>query len=354
MNKQLQVGINYPWINYGWDFGDPPPGWTGGLSVTEWRARQRQHIAADLQQFASLGLFAVRWFILGDGTNYGFGDDAPHLVDKRWSAQPLPAAHAFHQALFDDFTFALETCADLKLQFVPALLDFHWSFPGEPVANTPVVKQGRAQIVIDPAKRAAFFDRVLEPLLDISEKHKETIYAWELINEPEWCTNPRDLAPSQIPPDDKQQVPQEIMRDFIAEGVHRINARQSFPSTIGFAQHETLAEWDSPGLGVTRHQFHYYAQNKRKLPDHSYSDEYPCFLGEFASAVERDWPELKRQGLAQTISNRLQNVTEKGYPATFLWSARGSDPATAWTQAKQAEMLAYLRAANETTTVQTG
>ena len=25
-----------------------------------------------------MGIFALRWFILGDGTNYGLGDDAPH------------------------------------------------------------------------------------------------------------------------------------------------------------------------------------------------------------------------------------------------------------------------------------
>lgn len=344
--SSLQVGINYPWINYGWDFGAPPPGWTGGKPLDEWRAQQRRDIVADLSQFGAMGLFAVRWFILGDGTNYGFGPDAPQLVNRRWHAEVLPAEHPFHQQLFEDFAFVLETCANLKLKFVPALLDFHWSFPGEPVANTPVVKQGRADIVLDPAKRDAFFDRVLEPLLEISARYQDTIYAWELINEPEWCTNPRNIAPSQIPADDKQQVPQEIMRDFIAEGVRRINSKNAFRSTIGFAHHETLEEWDSPGLGITLHQFHYYAQNKRKLPAHSYSDEYPCFIGEFASAVERDWPELKRQGLQQTIQQRLANVAEKGYPAAFLWSARGSDPATAWTKAKQEEILAFLQSAS--------
>jgi hypothetical protein len=206
-----------------------------------------------------------------------------------------------------------------------------------------VVKGGRAEIVTDPAKREAFFDNVLEPLLDISVKYRETIYAWELINEPEWCTNPHHLAPSQIPPGEKQSVPLEIMRDFIAEGVRRINSRYAFRSTVGFAHYETLHEWDSAALGVTLHQFHYYAQNKHKLPAHTFSDEFPCFIGEFASAVERDWPELKKQGLQQTIINRLNWVVEKGYPAAFLWSARGSDPATAWTQAKQEETLAFLQ-----------
>lgn len=348
-NNSFLVGINYPWINYGWDFGDPPPGWTGGPPVAEWRAQQRRQIATDLAEFARLGLFAVRWFVMGDGTNYGFGDDAPQLVDGRWSAKPLSAEHAFHEQMLDDFSFVLQTCAELKLKFVPALLDFHWCFPGEPVANTPVVKGGRAEIVLDLAKREAFFERVLEPLLDISVKYRDIIYAWELINEPEWCTNLRPLAPAQMPPDEKQAVPLEIMRDFIVEGVRRINARGAFRSTVGFAHYATLDKWDSAALGVTLHQFHYYAQNKHALPPHTFFDEYPCFIGEFASAVERDWPELKKQGLQQTITHRLNWVAEKGYPAAFLWSARGSDPATAWTRAQQEEMLAFLQPTNKDT-----
>ena len=348
-NKPFQLGINYPWLNYGWDFGDPPPGWAGA-DVAAWRAKNRRDIVADLLQFAELGLFAVRWFVLADGTNYGFGAEAPQLVNDRWRAQPLPASHAFHPQLFEDFVFLLETCSDLKIQFVPVLLDFHWAFPGEAVPNTPVVKGGRADLIIDEHKRGAFFDTTLEPLLDLSEKYRETIYAWELINEPEWATNPRNIAPSQIPADDKQTVPLEVMRDFIADGIRRINARNAFRSTIGFAHRETIDEWDSAALGVTLHQFHYYAQNKSKLPPHVFSDEYPCFVGEFASAHERDWPELKKQKRTQAITHRLNWLIEKGYPSAFIWSARGSDPATEWTQTKQVETLAFLRTSggNET------
>lgn len=340
--NNFQLGINYPWLNYGWDFGEPPPGWAGA-NVAAWRANNRRDIVADLLKFKGLGLFAVRWFLLADGTNYGLGIEAPQQVNGRWQAEPLPAGHDFYQQCLNDFAFVLEACADLQVKFVPVLLDFHWAFPGEPVAKTPVVKGGRAEIIIDEAKREAFFDAVLEPLLDISENYQDTIYAWELINEPEWCTNPRRIAPSQIPPDEKQSVPLDVMRDFIAAGIHRINARQAFRSTVGFAHRETIDEWESAALGVTLHQFHYYAQNKSKLPPHVFSDESPCFVGEFASACERDWPELKKQKLAQTVSNRLNWLIEKGYPSAFIWSARGCDPATEWTSKIQDTTLAFLQ-----------
>jgi hypothetical protein len=342
LSTNFQLGINYPWLNYGWDFGDPPPGWAGA-DVAAWRAQNRRDIVADLLKFKELGLFAVRWFLLADGTNYGFGAEAPQQVNGRWQAQPLPAGHAFYQQALADFAFVLEACADVKLQFVPVLLDFHWAFPGEAVANTPVVKGGRAEIIIDEAMRDDFFDVMLEPLLDISEQYKDTIYAWELINEPEWCTNPRRIVASNIAADDKQSVPLDVMRDFIAAGIRRINARQAFRSTIGFAHRETVDDWDSAALGVTLHQFHYYAQNKSKLPPHIWSDEYPCFVGEFASATERDWPELKKQKLTQTIDNRLNWIVEKGYPSAFIWSARGSDPATEWTNKIQEATLAFLQ-----------
>ena len=111
-----------------------------------------------------------------------------------------------------------------------------WEWSESPVVvdvcqKTGVIKGGRSSVVTDPEQRAQFFENVLEPLLVISLRYPETIYAWELINEPEWCTNPRNLAPSQIPPDDKQTVPQEIMRDFIAEGVRRINSKNASRSS---------------------------------------------------------------------------------------------------------------------------
>jgi hypothetical protein len=56
---------------------------------------------------------------------------------------------------------------------------------------------------------------------------------------------------------------------------------------------------------------------------------------------------LKKQGFAANRYQPVGLVVEKGYPAAFLWSARGSDPATAWTQAKQEETLAFLQPASK-------
>jgi len=358
-SNRLLVGINYPWIDYGWDFGDPPATWVNAQNLPAWREQKRQRLVEDFTRFADHGLFAVRWFILPDGTNYGTGGEAPRKIGDHWTFAPLPRQHEFHQRLVEDFEFVLQTCARLRLQLVPALIDFHWCNHGVAAdAEGYVVKGGRADIINDPAKRDAFFEVVLEPLLEVSTRYPQAIYAWELMNEPEWVTTTKPLAKHR--PEENKTVRQDQMLEFLRQGIGRINGKRllngeaAFRSTVGFANYETLTNWDSAGLGITLHQFHFYAQNDGKLPKHVFSSEYPCFIGEFATAPQRDWTELKKKKLDQTIPNRLKWVEEKGYPAAFLWSAlpllasgKGPDEATCWTPREIQDTVAYIRSLRE-------
>ncbi|MEP7340969.1 MAG: hypothetical protein ABI977_24770 [Acidobacteriota bacterium] len=346
-SKQLMVGINYPWIDYGWDFGDPPAAWVNTQNLPAWREQKRNRIITDFTRFADHGLFAVRWFILPDGTNYGTGNEAPRQNNSHWAFAPLPQQHEFHKHLAEDFEFVLQTCAKLRLQLVPSLIDFHWCHHGTVAdAELGIVKGGRADIVTDATKRDAFFDAVLEPLLEISLRYPQAIYAWELMNEPEWVTATKPLK--KYRPNQNKTVPQDRMLDFLRSGIGRINGKRladgspAFRSTIGFAHHDTLFDWDSASLGATLHQFHFYAQKNGKLPKNVFSDEYSCFIGEFATAVQKDWTELKKKQLGQTIPNRLKWIEEKGYPAAFLWSAQAMDVATNWTQREIEDTVAYI------------
>lgn len=351
---RLLVGINYPWIDYGWDFGDPPAAWVNWPNLPAWREQKRRRIVEDFTRFADQGLFAVRWFVLPDGTNYGTGDDGPQQIDGHWTFDPLSPQHPFHHHFLEDFEFVLETCAKLRLQLVPSLIDFHWCHNGTVAdAKSNIVKGGRATIINHPNKREEFFDTVLEPLLAVSLRYPQTIYAWELMNEPEWVTTTQPLPKHK--PEENKTVTQKRMLEFLREGIGRINGKllpakgsvpsqQAFRSTVGFAHHDTLFDWDSAGLGITLHQFHFYAQKDGKLPPHNFSAEYPCFIGEFATAVQKDWTELKKKRLGQTVPNRLKWIEEKGYPAAFLWSAQAVDVATKWTQSEIQDTVAYINA----------
>jgi hypothetical protein len=347
--RNFQIGINYPWIDYGWDFGDPPSAWVDPQHVAEWREKKRKQMGEDFRAFAEMGLFAVRWFMLADGLSYGTGNESPKEAGGSWVFDPLPRDHSFHKQLFDDFEFVLKTCAEAGIKFVPSLIDFHWCHQGTAAdANAGIIKGGRYEIIRDKSKREEFFDYVLEPLLEISARYHDSIYAWELINEPEWVTYSPSIFKTHK--DANRTVLQSDMLEFIAGGIGRINNRRmpggdrAFHSTVGFAHWDAIDSWNSPGLGVTLHQYHYYAPDHRKLPGRNYPNLNQCFIGEFATTFHRGWPDLAKGDMARTIPARLKCVEEKGYPAAFLWSARATDEATTWTKYDQEETVGFIRA----------
>jgi hypothetical protein len=340
----MLVGINYPWIDYGWDFGDPPSAWVGSESLAEWRGRKRKKIEADFGRFASQGIFAVRWFLLADGLNYGTGQFAPREEAGSWTFDPLPYGDPFYDRLRNDFEYVLQACEKNGLKLFPSLMDFYWCRRGVPAKrDRGIVKGGRYDIIRDPAKRRDFFDRVLEPLLACSMSYRESIYAWELINEPEWAV--RNFLPFAR----SRTVSKKEMQLFLAEGMHRVNRNRlpdgtgAFQSSIGFAHWKSMGNWNAEDLGITLHQFHYYAQRNRDLPIYSRLKVRPCVVGEFATAVEREWPALRSVKNKQTTADRLSCIEEKGYPACFLWSANAVDRATRWTEKEQQEVIAYTR-----------
>src|ERR1051326_782510 len=197
----MQVGVNYPWFDYGWDFGAAPAGWRPSPTP-----RWFPEIDLHLRHFQRLGISVVRWFILGDGLTYGSGDAAPRqdpALDAEWRFDAPPP----DQTLIDHFAELLRRFDSVSAEahpilLLPVLVDFHFCEPGiQPLtlrgaagstmmpADPNWVKQGRADTIANPATRATFFDRVLAPLLDVSDAHRNAVYAWELINEPEWVTD---------------------------------------------------------------------------------------------------------------------------------------------------------------------
>jgi hypothetical protein len=344
----MLIGINYPWINYGWDFGDPPPSWVPVQKLAAWRERKLEQIDMDFALFASQGISAVRWFLLGDGLNFGMDELAPRKTSGKWTFDPLPAGHSFYERIRDDLESVLEICRVHGLKLFPSLIDFHWCRGGKPVPGKPgIIKGGRQDIVRDREKGQAFFDRLLDPLLESSARYQGSVYAWEVINEPEWVVR---KGPVFREKDGRRSVSQQEMREFILEGVRRINAKQSpdgsaaFPSSVGFAHWKSLEEWDADGLAITLHQFHYYAQGQGDLPEYSDLKIHPCVIGEFATAMGREWPDLKQLDKDQSTGNKLCRIEEKGYPACFMWSARAVDKSTRWTEEEHRQVIAYTGA----------
>ena len=175
---RMQVGVNYPWLDYGWDFGLGPPEWRGNRTTPRWYGE----VNKQLEHLHDLGITVVRWFVLADGLTYGTGDSAPTLNGGRWRFDP-PVLGTDILEHFDELLqriSAFNTSRTAPVRLLPVLIDFHFCSPGtmpvlqpDPVdplgtvANPGWVKQGRADAILDPAKRRRFLDRVLGPLLEV-------------------------------------------------------------------------------------------------------------------------------------------------------------------------------------------
>jgi hypothetical protein len=229
---------------------------------------------------------------------------------------------------------------------LPVLVDFGFFEGGrQPVHAHPAassapadpgwVKGGRADAVNDAARRRAFLEGALAPLLRISRPHARLIHAWEIVNEPEWVTrgwHPRD--PGGLP------LAEDAMRAFVLEASAAIRAA-GFSPTVGFARRETIAR-ARLDCGA---QLHHYAGGRRRLE--TTDPARPALLGELATATSSDpWPDLPAR--SQGVLERLALAERRGYPLALLWSAlplvsRDADRHSRWDAEVEREIARFTR-----------
>lgn len=329
----MRVGVNYPWFDYGWDFGLGPLTWRGARTTPRWYDVVDDH----LRHFQRLGISVVRWFVLADGLTYGVDAEAPALdaaARRAWCFDPPPLSEVcleHFDRLLERFALA---CADGRppIQLLPVFVDFHFCATGTCAVRAPAtpdprvpaegdgwVKGGRAMAVIDTDRRRRFLDQALEPLLAAGTRHREAIYAWEIINEPDWVTtgwHPNPLA--------RTPVSEAAMRAFIAEGADRIRAA-GFRPTVGFGSVRALRR---SGALTDLSQLHHYPNGRTGLTGDIVTPGAPWILGEFATAERDVWPELPPE--RQRVLDRLRLARSEGCGLAIPWSFLGQDRHTSW------------------------
>jgi len=339
----MKVGINYPWLHCGWDFGPEPPGYG---------PRRSDEVRADLTRLAAAGVRIVRWFVLADGFTYGTALAAPRRVKGRFR---FDAEARLAPGFLDDFAALLALCSELGLQLLPVLVDHMFAFPGldrdsedartlalwdrtetsdkkpgvrllearERASRLPhgYVKGGRADVLARPLVSRRFFDNVLAPLLALSQRHAHVIYAWELINEPEWIMRSLPFALGF-------RLPRRAVCRFMQSGLSMIRDH-GFVPTVGFARARTLRALSKELPALALNQVHYYPRARlARLSSARFPNGQPAILGELATRrdVLRPWPDLPEAG--QDIAARLSLARDLGYEAALLWSYRAQDSAT--------------------------
>jgi len=225
------LAVNYPWLDYGCDFGRSPWGYSGLASP-----HARDVVAADFARIRSSGVSVVRWFLLCDGrSGVRYENGIPAGPDD---------------FLFTDVAAALDLASRSSLQICFSLFDFLWlQTPDAPRPTFP----GRAALQF-AGGREALLQKILVPLFREFRAHP-ALFAWEIVNEPEWAIP--EFQPSQ-----RAALSFANARSFFSEIAQAVREEARVPVTLGSARFEWLRAWSEMG-GLDLLQAHYYPHLER-------------------------------------------------------------------------------------------
>jgi len=364
------LGGNVPWIDCGWDFGPPPHGFSRPAP------RDYGRVARELGQLRASGLHVVRWWILAGGTNYPVGRGIERVAE----AQRCRTGVQFHlregvvpPALGDDFLadFAalLEACRAAGVRLLPSLLSFEWFLPATRYSR------GRSALVfgVDPRRTRArvidFLDATLGPLVEVARAHAQAVYAFEVINEPDWVT---EGGPWLGPGFGRRRIAAHDMNALLSEAVERI-VDAGLTATIGFK--DMRASWLGPRLyerlralgraGRYVHQMHHYPNvlGEGTLPPASLSAVQPVIVGEMPTARGQLWRVRPRPSFGENLpwldrelmrserdperflTARIALTRQRGYTGALLWAtplaqtSPGRDTRADWRVGAVSELL---------------
>jgi len=286
-------GANYPWHNYGNDFGENAWGHNGVSAV-------RAEVEADFEAMSAMGVRVVRWFVFTDGRA------APEFATDG-------SVSGLDDKVFPDLDAALDIAQKQNIRLILVLLDFHWLSPQQ--NKEGVLVGGHADTITDPAKRETFYRNALLPLLERYGRHPY-ILAWEIVNEPEWAMDDPDIQTDQP----LVRIPLEAMQSFVTETTALIHTNAEQYVTVGSASRRWWNFWENSGLDLC--QIHYYPWMEKDspldFPSSGLNTMLPCILGEFPAADSGTEP-------AFTLDQYYQTILDNGYAGAFPWSLRAED-----------------------------
>ncbi len=367
------LGANLPWsaeaprpgepkrTRAGWDFGEPPPGWSTPSSAET--PRSWGETRADLALLRGLGVRDVRFFVLLHGVNYPVGGALETFGRIRrvpggevFERDPGIALPRLSEAFLRDFDGLLAACEATGVRLWPSLLGFE-TFGPLVRHDGAITSGGRASLVLgeDGGARAIerFLDVTLSPLLRVAAARPSAIGAFEVVNEPDWAVL-RGKVDHRV-----GSVEPEAMGRFLSLAVARI-AEAGLVATIGFSDADPrwLPRRDRRELlrhaarGAYVHQVHHYPSvyKARRLVPHRELPIRPCYVGELPTARGTWAPSANMRwldrGLAETdvtrfLVERLELVRRRGYPGALVWALHSSDGATGWGDDQAAQIRAF-------------
>jgi hypothetical protein len=257
-----------------------------------------------LDRVANAGITRLRWFMLCDGR-----------AGIRLAADATPLG--LDESFFADVDAAVAAAGERDIEIMFVLLDFLWCDPARSVGRVQL--GGRRTVLADPRRRAALLDRVLTPIFERYGSDPR-VFAWDLINEPEWATC--GLGARR-----RSCVSLAAMQAFVRDAAALVHRHTGQGVTVGSASAHWLDAWRD--LGLDFYQAHWYEHLEARAPLARPVGEMqldrPVVLGEFPSRVSPG--ELRRI---------LDTARAAGYAGAFVWSVLANDTATDFTVAEPA------------------
>jgi hypothetical protein len=183
------------------------------------------------------GISVVRWFLFCDGrSGIRYESGIPAGVDDY---------------LYKDVETALGIATQLGMRVCFSLFDFAWlQTPVSAVSNAEFPGRVALQFA---GGREALLHRVLIPLFRKFRAHPG-LFAWEVVNEPEWAIHEFQPFPSA-------SLSLANGRSFFAEVAQAIREEANVPATLGCARLQWVRTWSEIGLDYL--QAHYYPEQER-------------------------------------------------------------------------------------------
>lgn len=288
-HSQFAVGVNYPWRNYGGDFGATVWGVHEGVST----AQANKAIDQDFEQIAKVGFQVVRWFIFCDGRG-----------GLKFSKEG--GVIGLDEQVLADIDAAIALAEKHKLRIIFVLLDFNFAQPAVWYAGKRI--GGHRKIIEKPTLTTSFQNNALEPILKAFGQ-STTVAAWEIINEPEWVM-------TAFPYWQTSKIANERFVTFVRSTALFIKARATQPVTVGSATLSDLHYWSNCDLDFL--QFHHYPATKAKklvsTPVANLGYKIPVILGEFPTGNTRI-----------DANVFIDQMHSNGYLGALAWSFRASD-----------------------------
>lgn len=295
-------GADYPWYNYGTDFG------TGGWGkFTDWTI-----ISSDLAHLHGQGAHLLRWWVFADGRY------SPEFNGNG-------TISGLDSSFFADIDQALKTADTNNTYLLLTLMDFYmWA---NATYSGTVQMGGHAAIVTDATVQQSYLDNALKPLLQhvAASPYRNRVLGYDIINEPEgemadFWQGDASLATSTV----------QTFVQNCASYIHTYG--NGAYATVGSASAAYVSTWTN--LGLDFYQVHYYPWMDNNVlgsglpPYSSLNLDRPCLLGEFAT-VDSDYT----IGSTAAYSARwyLDAAYNKGYAGALAWSYGAGDSSTDWT-----------------------